>query len=170
MLIIRNISIVCAILAAAVLGGCSGCSKKTEVPADITPADEVHTVLEQPQRFDAQGLDELAEKVRQNADFSPAELANMMIQAEAVSNRVSMEAERLVQVDDPADTYWTLKEFAESQWWADYSTVMEWLGQAQLPGEIATRYGMLLKANKRVNDVITSLESRDNKSRNLLDI
>lgn len=162
---------VCATLAATTLGGCKGCSKQTDsVPSELTPAEEIHAVLEQPQKMDERSIEELAQLVGGNVDISPAEVANMMIQAEAVSNRVSMEVERLLQVEDPADTYWSLKEISEAQWWLAYKSVYEWLGQAQLPDEIATRYGMLQEANKRVNKNISTLEVRDLESEDLINI
>lgn len=166
----RNTALFLTTLATAALGGCSGCQKTAPAQSELTPAEEIHTILEQPQRFDAQSIEELAQKVRDNADFSAAELANMMIQTEAISNKVSMEAERLMQVEDAADTFWTLKDIAESGWWNDYKTVYAWLEQAQLPDEVASRFGLLKQTNIRVNQMITQLEHRDLKGENKIDI
>ena len=167
---LRVVAPVVALLLASVLPACSGCGRERGAAPQPSAAEEVETILSQPQRLDDQTLDEFSEKIQSNVDVSEADLAAMMIQLEAVSNQVSMEAERLQQVQDPADTFESLTAIRESQYWKDYLKVYECMSQAQLPDAIAGRMALLRHTNQRVQTVLTEIETRDLKGQNILDI
>ena len=159
-----------AVLLTPALTGCSGCGREQQGAPELSPAEEVETILSQPQRLDSQNLDQLAEKIQKNEEISEGELASMMIQLEAVSNQVSMEAERLQQVQDPVDTFESLTTISQSQYWKDYKKVYEWMSQAQLPDAIAKRLALPRQTNQHVQIVLTELEKRALEGKNMLDI
>ncbi|MDO5396072.1 MAG: hypothetical protein Q4F07_08945 [Bacteroidales bacterium] len=167
---IRHLSFGVAILVSLLMTGCRGCADgNTEEHKDHTEEESVNIILSQPQVFDAQSIDELAAKIRAGGDITSENVANMIVLAEATSNKVEMEVENLMRVDDPADTYHTLHGFADAQWYIDYRTIYDFLQSATLSDEFASRVGTLKAANSRLDILVTELEKKHLKGENVLD-
>ena len=160
---------VTAAAVAVLLWNCSGSGKSGAGNDTITEEEAAELILSSPQVFDDQSLTDLAAKVRNNEEFGPEALANMIVLCDATVNRVEQDAEQLQVIDDPVDTYERLTGYASQPWMADYRTVYDYLVAASLPGEYAERVDMLKKAAQRLNAIITDLERVHLQGKNVID-
>lgn len=162
--------VLAAVALTALLWSCGGSDgKKADTAADSIE-NRAEDILQQPQVLDENSIEDLAAKITSNQEFNLDQLAQMITQCEATSNRISQEAERLVQVDDPADTYETLTDLAHAPWMESYRTVIAFLTTASLPDEYGQRVEQLLATNRRANEVITGLERKYLKGQEVLNI
>lgn len=153
-----------AAIAAAVclsLSGCTGChrtpdSNGTETPTGV-PENPAAIIIDTPSH-DPQMLRSYAEAIESDADFTPADFANMMSLCEGSLQFLGQEVDNLQHNDDAADSYNVLTEFSQSRWTADLTGILRFVHNLQLPADMQMRADALTSHSARIDTLILSIQ------------
>ncbi len=155
---IRNIII--ALSLTALVSGCGGSTSKSSRSNDtVTEQRSEEQILESESVFDAESLTDVVRLIEAGESFSPTDMASIINQTEAQSNRLSAELELMLANDDPADTYNVMTELSNAQWIKDLNYVLDYLKKVPLSEQQTIHLNTLLNANRRINSTIVQLET-----------
>lgn len=154
--------ILIAVLSAALLWSCGGSASKGgsgsgEPDREEQQSRSVSDILSGPVEHNAAALDACAEKILTGADLDDADVASMIVLAEASAAHISQEVEAVAANDDDADAFNVLTEFATAPWIDSFRTVMRFLSGSDFPEVFRPRIDALVSSVGRINSEIASI-------------
>lgn len=153
-----------AALLAALMWGCGGStSKRPSDGAEPAPAEQsrsVNDILAAPVDHNILALDSYAEKIMTGADLNDADVASMIVLAEATASHIQQEVAALSANDDDADAFNVLTEFGSAPWIRSFSTVFRFLSESDFPEVFRPRIVALVLTVSRINSEIASIGDR----------